>query len=92
MNGYTVVAVLWEDHISRIGAELPQNPDEVFEMPTLTVGILLRETEKSLLIAHDIERLNDIDTSTYTVILKNAVLAVKEYGNIEIEGLRWKEA
>jgi len=92
MKGYAVVAVLWEDHISRIGAEIPKNPDEVFNMPTLTVGILLRETKKSLLIAHDIERLDDIDSSIYTVILKNAVIAIKEYGNIEIEGLRWKEA
>jgi hypothetical protein len=92
MKGYKVVAVLWEDHVSRIGAQLPLNPDEAFEVPTLTVGILLRETEKSLLIAHDVERLEDIDNSTYTVLLKTAVVGVKEYGQIEIEGLRWKEA
>lgn len=92
MKGYKIIAVLWEDHISRIGAELPENPDEVFEMPTLTVGILLRETEKSLLIAHDIERLGEIDNGTYTVILKNAILGIKEYGKIKINKIRWKEA
>lgn len=92
MKGYKIVAVLWEDHISKIGVEIPFNPDEVFEMPTLTAGILLRETEKSLLIAHDIERLEDIDSSIYTVILKSTVINMKEFGIIEIEELRWKEA
>lgn len=89
--GYKVVAVLWEDHISRIGAEVPLNPDEVFDVPTLTVGILLRETDKSFLIAHDIERLEETDNSTYTVILKNAVIGKQEFGSIDIENIRWKE-
>lgn len=92
MKGYRVVAVLWEDHISKIGAEIPKNPDEVFEVPTLTVGILLRETDKSLLVAHDIERLTEVDNSIYTVILKSTVVSIKDYGVIKLDSIRWREA
>jgi len=92
MSGYKVVAVFWEDHITRVGHEIPQNPDEVFEVPTLTVGILLRETEKSLLVAHDLERLADEDRGIYTTILKSTVIGVKEFGEIDLENIRWKGA
>lgn len=92
MKGYRVIAVLWEDHISKIGAEIPKNPDEVFDVPTLTVGILLRETDKSLLVAHDIERLESIDNSTYTVILKSAVLSIRDFGKLKLDNIRWREA
>lgn len=90
MNGYKVVAVFWEDHITRFGDTIPKDPDEVFDVPTLTVGILLCETDKSLLVAHDVERLAEEDSSIYTVILKNAVIGMKEFGNIELENIRWK--
>jgi hypothetical protein len=90
MSGYKVIAVFWEDHITKFNAEIPKNPDEVFDMPTLTVGILLRETEKSLLIAHDLEH-TEIDSSTFTVIHKDAVISKKEFGEIDLE-IRWKEA
>lgn len=92
MNGYRVIGVLWEDHITKIGAEIPENPDTEFEVPTLTVGILLRETDKSLLVAHDLERLETADYGTYSTILKNAIIAIKEFGNIDLEDIRWKEA
>ena len=92
MSGYKVVAVFWEDHITNIGQEIPKDPDEVFEVPTLTVGILMRETEKSLLVAHDLERLAEEDSSIYTVILKSAVIGVKEFGEIDLENIRWKGA
>jgi len=91
MSEYNIIAVLWEDHISKLGAEIPENPDSVFAVPTLTVGILLCETAKSLLIAHDIERLTDVDNSIYTVILKHAVIGVpKVFGQIELKEIRWK--
>lgn len=89
---YKVVAVFWEDHITRVAEDIPENPDEVFESPTLTVGILLRETDKSLLIAHDIERFSEYDNGTYTVILKNAVINRKDFGELDLEDIRWKGA
>lgn len=92
MSEYKVVAILWEDHITKMGAEIPKNPDEVFDIPTLTVGILMRETDKSLLIAHDLERLEEFDNSTYTVILKNAIINRREFGKLDLEEIRWKEA
>ena len=92
MSEYRVVAILWEDHVTKLGAEIPENPDEVFDLPTLTVGILMRETDKSLLVAHDIERLEDYDNSTYTIILKNAIINKKDFGEISLENIRWKGA
>jgi len=89
---YKVVAVFWEDHITRISADIPENPDEIFEIPTLTVGLLMRETDKSLLLAHDIERFSEYDNSTYSVILKNAVISIKEFGEIQLDNIRWKGA
>lgn len=89
---YKVVAVLWEDHITKIAAEIPENPDEVFDISTLTVGILLRETDKSLLIAHDIERFSEYDNGTFSVIRKDAVINIKNYGKIKLKNIRWKGA
>lgn len=92
MSGYKVIGVIWEDHITKVATEIPSNPDEEFDVPTLTVGILLRETDKSLLVAHDIERLDTTDNATFTVILKSAVIGRKEYGEIDLDDIRWKEA
>jgi hypothetical protein len=92
MKGYKVIAVFWEDHTTKVGAEIPKNPDEVFDVPTLTVGILLRETDKSLLVAHDIERLENVDNSIYTVILKSTIISTKVFGRINLNSIRWKGA
>jgi hypothetical protein len=83
MKGYPIIGVLWQDHITRVAQELPENPDDVVEVPTLTVGILLRETDRTILIAHDLELGTDV--ATYTVLYKNAVMQTTLYGEIELE-------
>jgi hypothetical protein len=90
MKEYTIVAVMWEDHYHATQSLIPRNPDTVVERPTLTVGILMSETEKTLLIAHDIERYEDRDESSYTVILKATIVGgPKKYGTIELDGIRY---
>ena len=83
MKEYHIVAVLWNDHIRFERAVLPKNPDKVFK-PTLSVGILLDETDTSLVIGSDIERYDHHDEVTYTVILKATVESVKRYGTIKV--------
>lgn len=85
MKKYDVVVVLWEDHIRATRSPIPDNPDEVFDRPMMSVGILLKETEKSVLLVSDLERYSDRDDATYMVILKNTILAMQRYGNIELD-------
>lgn len=84
---YKVIAVLWEDHAFYDRVTLPKNPDKEIT-PTLTVGILVKETDKTYIIASTIERYKDYDECTFMIILKATVLSTKEYGTIEIKRLR----
>lgn len=87
MNKYPIVVVLWEDHIEVQRSELPKNVDDLFSRPTLSVGILFKETEKSLLIISDIERYPDRNDASYTAILKSAVIGIKKYGFIKLKDI-----
>jgi hypothetical protein len=87
---FEVVVVLWEDHIRTDRSSIPSNPDELFQRPTLSIGVLLKETPKSILVVSDIERYDDRDEGTYMVILKNSILGIKKYGTIQIENLRFR--
>lgn len=91
MREYDFVAVFWEDHYSTITSPIPKNPDDIVTTPTLTVGILLCETEKTLLIAHDIERYEDHDNASYTVLIKQAIVGRKKYGSIELDNIRFAD-
>ena len=51
-GGFTVVAVRWDDAYSRTRDKLPDDETS----PTLTVGMIIRETETSLFICHEIDR------------------------------------
>ncbi len=85
MREYEIVAVFWEDHIRATRSPLPDNPDDVFERPMLSVGILFEETDKSILLVSDFERYEDRDDATYMVILKNTIVGTKRYGTIELD-------
>lgn len=85
MNEYNIVAVFWEDHIQVTRSALVDNPDDLFTRPMLSVGILYKETPKSILLVHDIERYEDRNDSTYIAILKNTILSTKVYGTIELD-------
>jgi hypothetical protein len=84
---YKVVAILWEDHIHYDRSPIIKKPSDAFVRPTLTVGILLKEDKKGLIVVSDIERYEGRNESTYTVILKGAVVSIKEFGEIKIKGL-----
>lgn len=89
MKGYPVVAIFWEDHYQCIRSPIPKNPDEIIYRPTLTVGLLLSETDKTVLVASDIERMEDADQATYTVILKSDIVGIKKYGKLKLENIRF---
>lgn len=84
---YKVVAVIWEDHRKVDRAPLIDDPQELI-YPTLTFGILVKKTKRHLVIVSDIERYEDRDDTTYTIIFRSTVTAVKEFGDIEVENLR----
>lgn len=86
MRKYKIVAVLWEDHQQIIRSKMVDDPDN-HVIPTLTVGILYKNSKKTYVIVSDIEKYEDRDDANYTIIRK-PVLSVKEYGDIELEELR----
>lgn len=84
---YKVVAVIWNDHLRVDRQEIPNNPDKLI-VSTITLGILVKKTKSCVVISSDIERYEERDDSTYTIILKPMIQAIKEFGEIEIENLR----
>jgi len=87
MAEYPIVAVLWEDHLSVAREAIPKDADKEL-IPTLSIGILYNETEKTFTLVSDIERYHDRDDTTFLIILKSTVVSVKEYGMIKIKRLR----
>ena len=87
MAEYPVVAILWEDHLEIRRESVPKNADDAL-IPTLSIGILYRETAKTITLVSDIERYVDRDDTTYLIILKNTVVSVQEYGRIKVKKLR----
>lgn len=83
LKEYDIAIIFWEDHYIATSSSLPEDIDDV--TPTLSVGLIIEETDKALVLAHDIEKYNERDDLTYTVILKNAVVGKKIYGQIQLE-------
>jgi len=86
MRKYKIVALLWQDHTHFERTGIPSDPDASV-MPTLTVGILYKETKRYYIIISDIERYGDRDEASYTIIFK-PVLGLQEYGLIEVNNIR----
>lgn len=82
---YKIVAVLWEDHMRVNRQELKKSYEPV---ATLTFGVLIQKNRKYVIVASDIERYDDRDDATYTIILRPTIQAIKEYGDIDIDNLR----
>lgn len=82
MKDYDVAVVLWEDHFHISRDSLPTNPDE--ENPTLSVGLIMKETEKVIVLVHDIEKYDEHDDFSYLVIYKSLILGIKKYGTIKL--------
>lgn len=87
MADYPIVAVLWEDHTFITREAVPKNADKEL-IPTLSIGILYRETAKTITLVSDIERYRDRDDTTFFIILKSTILSTKKYGMIHIKRLR----
>lgn len=87
MRKYKIVAILWEDHTRFTSGPMVSDPDSAI-MPTLSVGILYKTTEKSYVLISDIEKYDHRDDATYTIIRKPAVVSQQEYGEIELTPLR----
>lgn len=88
MSQYKVVVALWEDHTVFREAELPNKLEEAI-IPSLTTGILYKETDRYVVIVSHIERFENHDESDYTIILKGSILSMKEFGEVEIKKLRY---
>jgi hypothetical protein len=86
MKKYSVVAVLWEDHSTFDRVLIPENPDTVIT-PTLSIGVIIKETEKVIVLVHDIERYAHDGSyeASYMIIYKACIVSIKKYGKIEIE-------
>lgn len=77
-------SILWEDHSHIERGAIPQDPD-TFVLPTLSVGIVIKETDKTIILVSDIERYSyQKDDVTFMLIFKSAILARKKYGKIKI--------
>jgi hypothetical protein len=83
MKKYKVVAVLWDDHMEVNRSTLSKNPDERIR-PVLSIGIVLDETEKVLVLGSCIERYETYDDVSYMLILKATIVSIKEFGTIKI--------
>lgn len=83
MKDYDVVVVLWEDHVAVSRSLFPTNPDEPVP-PTLSVGLIMKETDKVIVLVHDIERYDERDDVSYIIIYKSTILNIKKYGTIKI--------
>lgn len=86
---YPVVAVLWEDHSSFSTQELPPNDDlSEYIRPSLTLGLLYKETSKYIILIHHLERYAEGDVADWTVIYKNAIISTKTYDTMKLRKIR----
>jgi hypothetical protein len=84
---YSIEIILWEDHTLVERGTIPDNPDEFVE-PTLSVGIVMKETDKTLILVNNIERFKfQEDNANYLLIYKPTIIGRKKFGKIEIANL-----
>lgn len=87
MRKHKIVSVLWVDHARFTDTKMVSNPDEAI-IPTLSVGILYKKTKNTYVIVYDIERYDDRDDMTYTIIQRATIIGETSYGEIELETMR----
>lgn len=84
---YEIVAVLWQDHTSFSRFPLNEHPEDLI-IPSLTVGILFSETEKTVSVLGHIEKYTNGDSlGDMMVIYKDSIINKKVYGKIKLKGL-----
>jgi hypothetical protein len=88
---YPIVAVLWEDHSAFTGQELPSSDDiSEYIRPSLTLGLLYKETSKYIIVISHLERYDDREQGDWMVIYKSAILGRENYGKIKLRKIRKK--
>lgn len=87
MKEYSIVAVLWEDHTRVERESLPDDPDKVV-IPTLSVGIIMQETKKVIVLVSNIERYVDSDDCNYLIIYKGSIIGQQDYGTIKLAKMK----
>lgn len=78
-----VVAIIWQDHFSIHQESWPLKIDQM-AIPTLSVGVVVEETEEYIVLASTIERIGGTDIDAM-VIYKDSIISEKQYGEIEVE-------
>ncbi len=92
-NKYPVVGVLWEDHSKFTGDQLPPTSDiSEYVRPSLTLGLLYKETKKYIILIQHIERYEDRDEVDFFIIFKGTILGTRQYGEEEVRNIRKKGA
>lgn len=87
MKEYSLVIVIWKDHLRIDRARLPKSPSSVMET-SLSTGLLIDEDDEAIVLVSDIERYQEHDDCTYLVLFKSTILSIKKYGKIKINKLR----
>ena len=87
MRHFNVEIVLWEDHMRVEREAIPKDPD-IFVSPTLSVGIIIKETKKIIVLVSNIERYPDRDDCNYLLIYKGSIISRSKYGKIKLRKLQ----
>ena len=87
MSEYRVSAIFWKDHTHVTSSPLTKDL-EGLQIPTLSFGAIIQDTPEFIIIASDIERYEDRDDITYTLIYKGTIVSIKDYDTICIENLK----
>lgn len=87
MKEYKIISVIWEDHSKFSGQPVPTDLKNLIK-PSITIGLLYKKTKRYIVVASHIERFDYGDEADYTIILRNSVLGIQEYGVLPIQNLR----
>ena len=91
LRNYKIVSVLWNDPHIMLRSALPEDDIKEIIIPTLTTGILFNSNDDFVTIIHTLER-GDIDEADFTLIIKGCIIAMQEFGDIELQEIRPKGA
>jgi hypothetical protein len=87
MAEYKVSAILWQDHYHFNRQSMVKNPEKAIS-PTLSVGIVYKETKNTITLVSEIERYEEHDDTSFLIILKNSIISSRDYGVIELKKIR----
>ena len=84
LKKYKIIGVLWNDHTVFRNTSLPKDVVKMI-IPSLTVGILWKEEDGILVILSHLDSYGDDEPiADYSLIYKDSVINLQEYGEIEL--------